>query len=231
MGGNIVFISGANRGIGFSLMKRFVAQGDTVIAGYRTEERSKELLGSASDKLLPFKVEVTDEGDLVKLRDYIDNKFGKLDLLLNNAGIMLAKTTPLNELTPDELMESFKVNAVGPFLVTRTLYPLLLKGDLKRVVNITSKAGSITYNVGYVVAYRMSKSAANMLTSCQAITYKDDGISVTGIEPGWVRTELGGPKGYMEVEEATAQLFPVINGLTPEDTNCFYDYDGSKLEW
>ncbi len=190
----VVFVTGANRGIGLEYVRQLVARKDMVFAGYRDESRSRDLLAMAqkNDNLETVAVDVTDEAQIEDVRDIIADKFGRLDMLINNAGIQIKYDNIIDDIEPDEIVENFRVNVVGPFLTAKILHPLLAASARPKIVNITSQMGSIEQASGNAVPYRISKAALNMLTKNQAVSYASDGIIAVAMHPGWVRTDMGG---------------------------------------
>lgn len=227
----IIFISGANRGIGLGMAHNFLAQGDTVIVGYRSAASSQSILANTPPNLHPFKIDVTDESDAADLHNFIEERFGRLDVLINNAGILIDRNVPLNELGVTDLVLTFNVNVGGTHLVTRNLYPLLVKSDTKQIVNISSGMASLAKNRGGTTAYRVSKTALNMLTSNQAISYKEDGVTAICVHPGWVQSDMGGQNADLTVQEAADYLTTLVNGLTFENNGAFLNYDGAPIAW
>lgn len=229
----ICFISGANRGIGYEFAVQLIEQGWTVIAGYRSRTKSAELLEYADNHshLHAIKADVVNERHLRKLRDYLNREFGRLDLLINNAGINPGSNTPLNDINLDLVNHAFVVNVLGPLMTTRFLHPLLAKSDNARIVNIGSRMGSVELSHGDHVPYRISKGGLNMLTAIQSESYKPDGITTIVMTPGWVRTDMGGQNANLSTEESVKGMLNVIENLTPEQSGKFFDYTGEEVVW
>jgi NAD(P)-dependent dehydrogenase (short-subunit alcohol dehydrogenase family) len=228
-----VFISGANRGIGLGLALLMAGRGYRVFAGYREEGRSERLFQQAreEDRIVPVKVDVTRQSDLRGLGDTIASRAGHLDILINSAGINLGKAGEIDSLSLKDFTESFVVNVGGPFLATRQLLPLLKKGREKKVVNITSVMGSIQLSTGDMVPYRVSKAALNMLTKNMAIAYQPHGITVVGLHPGWVKTDMGGPEAPLSVEESVTRLLGIIENLSPSRSGEFISFEGQVIPY
>jgi len=211
-----VFISGANRGIGLGMALLMSGKGYRVFAGYREEARSERLLQESRQeaRIVPVKVDVTDAREVRALAKTIAEHSGYLDILINSAGINPAKAGEIDSLSLKDFTEGFLVNVGGPFLTTRHLVPLLKKGREKKVANITSVMGSIQLSTGDMVPYRVSKAALNMLTKNMAIAYQPYGITVVGLHPGWVRTDMGGPEAPLSVEASVTKLLGIIENLS-----------------
>lgn len=224
----IAFVSGANRGLGYEFVRQLTARGDIVVAGYRRRKGSKNLLDMAkkNDRLLAFQVDITDQDNLYRLHDFVAEKFGRLDWLINNAGIHLHYSTPIDDIKPEDIMENFRVNVIGPFLTSKTLRPLLAKGKKPRIINISSQMGSIELSSGHATPYRISKAAVNMLSKTQALNYIDDGIVTIAMHPGWVRTDMGGPEAPLSPEESISGMLNVIDKIDKKDNGKFLGFDG-----
>ncbi|MEM7028694.1 MAG: SDR family oxidoreductase [Chloroflexota bacterium] len=227
------FVSGANRGIGYELVQQLANQSYLVIAGYRNEAKAQTLLHQANShsQILPFKVDTTVEDDLQTLHNFTATQFGSLDLLINNAGINLKREADLNELAWPDLTHHLDVNVGGPFLTTKYMYPLIKKGIGKKVVNISSRLGSIDLSGGGSIPYRLSKTSLNMLTRQQAIAYQADGITVVSISPGWVQTDMGGNSAPLRVQDSVGQILQQIDKLALAQSGQFIDLDGSSIPY
>jgi len=229
----VVFISGANRGIGFGLTVEMANNGCKVAAGFRDENRSKELLAEAekSSDIFPVKVDVTVEDHIKNIYEVLDNQFGLLNVLVNCAGVNINESAQVNELSWEDLARSLKVNVGGPLLTSKTLYPLLLKGREKKIINISSEMGSIQSSGGGATPYRVSKAALNMLTKNTAIEYKKDGITVVSLHPGWVRTDMGGEAAPLAVAESVRKIFQIIDMISLSNTGEFLSITGDRIPY
>lgn len=229
----VVFVTGGNRGIGLEYVRQLVARKDLVFAGYRDKGRSRDLLAMAqkNDNLEAVAVDVTDEIQIENARDVISDKFGRLDMLINNAGIQIKYDNIIDDVEPDEIVENFRVNVVGPFLTAKILHPLLAKSDRPKIINITSQMGSIEHASGNAVPYRISKAALNMLTKNQAVSYTHDGIIAVAMHPGWVRTDMGGSGAPLAPRDSVAGMLKVIDSLKEKDNGRFIGYDGQPRSW
>lgn len=228
-----VFISGANRGIGNELARQLSQQSYKVIAGYREESRAGVLLGQAQENknLLPFKVNVTSESDLQELYHFLSQQFGYLDILLNNAAINLNRSLDMNELAWSDMAQHVEVNVGGAFLTAQQLYPLLKAGQGKKIINISSRLGSIELGGRGSIPYSLSKAALNMLTKQQAAAYRADGITVISLSPGWVKTDMGGSSAPLTVQESARQILQRLDELTLSRSGEFINVDGERIPY
>ena len=214
--GKVAFISGANRGIGFETAKKLAEQGIKVILGSRDlnkgEMAQKELaaLGAEVD-LVQYDAKDMDAPQHVYR--YISEKYHKLDILINNAGVLLTGNlfvTNSSTVSDDDVKETFQVNLFSVISLTQALLPLIKKSNAGRIVNVSTILSSLTLHTAKdspiqpakEFAYNASKTALNAYTVHLASELKDTNIKVNSGHPGWVKTELGGPKAPMEVKDS-----------------------------
>ena len=155
-----------------------------------------------------------------------------IDVLINNAGIYPVKGASFEDLEIDEMIETLQVNSLGAMRVTQALLPNLERGGGKKIVNVTSKMGSVEDNSsGGSYGYRMSKSALNMFNKSLSIDLESRGFTCIVVHPGWVQTRMGGASAPTTVEESVSGLMRVIDDLNAESNGAFFDYQGSRLPW
>lgn len=227
-GGRTVLITGANRGIGLEFAKQLHAAGWKVIATAREPDKADDLKSLGKEVRLEALDVASGESVAALVKRLKDQP---IDLLINNAGVSSAGSR-----LPDIKMEDFEhvieVNAIGPVRVTQALLPSLKSGKGKLIVNITSGLGSIEQNRGGgQYGYRESKAALNMFTRSIAAELKRDGFICIAIHPGWVQTDMGGPRATLTPEQSITGMRKVIDGLKPEDSGKFWSYDGTNLPW
>ena len=212
----VAFITGANRGIGFETSKKLAESGIKVILGSRDINKGKE----AVKKLSNFGIDADlvqydafDEDAPQKVYDYISEKYKKLDILINNAGVLLTGNlfvTNSSTISDKDLKDTFQTNFFSVISLTQKLLPLIKKSNAGRIVNVSTILSSLTLHSAKdspitpakEIAYNASKTALNAFTIHLAIELKDTNIKVNSGHPGWVKTELGGPNAPMEVEES-----------------------------
>lgn len=218
-------VTGANRGIGLALCKLLKERGDTVIAACRGS--SPEL------DAVDVRVETGfDVGDPESIQDLARTLEGEpIDWLINNAGVMRRDTLGgIEGETLDDLYLQFRVNSVGPLLVTQALLGNLQSGS--KVGIVTSRMGSIADNTsGGAYGYRMSKAAVNAAGKSLAMDLRQRGISVALLHPGYVRTDMVGGGGDVEPEEAATGLIARIDELSIETSGSFWHAKGQELPW
>lgn len=233
-----ILITGAGRGLGLGLARSFADAGDSVIGTVRSRAAAVEL-GAVTDHIITL--DVRSDDSIAECADEV-MAHGSLDVLINNAGInvqALRSATDVGrgrgplDLSREELMGVFDVNAFSPLLLTKALRPALRASRRALVVNVSSQLGSMA--VGATAArdtgYNASKAALNMITANLAGALTPDGITVVCLHPGWVQTDMGGEQASLTIEEAAKAVAATINGLSPADTGQFFRWDGSPHPW
>ena len=155
-----------------------------------------------------------------------------IDVVINNAGHYSRDGGPFESLDFDGVLTDFAINAMGSLRVTQAALPAVRRGKAKKIVNISSKMGSIADNTGGgSYAYRMSKAALNMGTRSLAVDLKREGISVITMHPGWVLMDMGGPNALVDNDESINGLLAVIDKASLEESGRFWDFRGNELPW
>lgn len=220
-----VLITGTNRGIGLELCRQLSAKGMHVIATCR--HASKELKDLNVEIIED--VEVSEPTSLAKLADTLKGR--NIDWLINNAGIAGGiGLGDIDDTAVDSFIRMYRVNSLGPLLVTQALLPNLHEGS--KVGIITSRMGSIDDNdSGGSYAYRMSKAAVNAAGKSLSVDLKPKGIAVAILHPGWVRTDMTGHGGLIDPEESASGLIKRMEELTLDTSGGFWHTNGERLPW
>jgi NAD(P)-dependent dehydrogenase (short-subunit alcohol dehydrogenase family) len=231
-----VFITGADKGLGFSLVKRFLSAGLHVFAGtYTAGESLKELVGQAAEKLTLVSLDVTNMTSVQNAVRTVSASLPALDILINNAGINLEKPVNLLErldFADQHFQQTMEVNAFGPLRVIQQFFPLLEKGGRKLIINISSEAGSIAAcNRTREYAYCMSKSALNMASMILQNDLRGRGFKVLAIHPGWMRTDMGGQNADIHPDESAEGVFRLAMRPWKAEDAIYLDYRGTVLPW
>ena len=224
--GATVLIVGANRGIGLELARQYAARGWNVI-GTAREPASAQDLQATGAKVSPL--DVTDQASVERLSESLEGI--DIDLLIVNAGIQKL-IWKLEDIDITAFEHSLHVNTLGPVRIICALLPNLRLGRQRKIVAITSELASITDNTkGSFYGYRESKAALNMFTRSLAAELGGEGFICVVLHPGWVRTDMGGPKAPLDVTESVNGLRAVIDSLTPQDNGSYRTHTGETLPW
>jgi len=223
--GQVVLVTGATRGIGAAIADGLVDVGATVYAGARDTADIE-----ATDRR-PIRLDVTDEAEIEAAIDRIDEEAGRLDAVINNAGIF-RRSGPLDEMATEDLDRTLAVNLRGPTLVTKHALPLLLSHRGGRVVTLSSGLGQFTDRQmgGDYPPYRLSKVGVGGLTAYLEAEYGSEGLLANAADPGWVRTDMGGPSANRSPSEGAAT--PVwLTRFRPGSPSGRLWRDQSMVEW
>ncbi len=229
-----VLVTGANRGLGLEFTRQLLARGDRVLAACREPKGAHDLnaLAGANDgRLQVHAVDLANADSVNALAKFTTQHFDGLDLLINNAG-KLVPGERFGSVTADALQSSLEINAIGPFLLTQALAPLLGKGERAVVANVSSQLGSIARTKDFhTPSYAISKAAQNMGSVLLSHGFADSGVRVVCLHPGWVHTEMGGTQAPVSPTDSVRGLLSVIDKLGKDDTGLFLDYQGKPLPW
>jgi NAD(P)-dependent dehydrogenase (short-subunit alcohol dehydrogenase family) len=211
----VAFITGGNRGLGLETARQLGKQGVTVVIGSRDLEKGAAVAAALkSDGIAAeaIRFDITKPADYQEAYDYFDKKYGKLDILINNAGVSRENFFAGNQTSstsPDVVRETFETNFFGTVELTQALLPLIKKSPAGRIVNLSSILGSLALHAdpqspiyaAKVFAYDASKAALNSFTIHLAHELRDTGIKVNSAHPGWVKTDMGTDAAPMEIPD------------------------------
>jgi NAD(P)-dependent dehydrogenase (short-subunit alcohol dehydrogenase family) len=228
-----VLITGANRGLGLEFARQYAAEGCQVFAACREPDSARELKSLAADSGGRIRVVAMDVMDAASVRAAADTIRGEaIDLLVNNAGVGGPRSEKLGHLDYAAWQEVLDVNTLGPMRVAESFLDNVARSDDKKIVTITSGMGSLADNTsGGSYAYRSSKAAVNMVMRSLALDLAPRGITCVVINPGWVRTDMGGRGGRLSPAESIEAMRSVIAKLKPEDSGKFLNYTGKAYPW
>jgi NAD(P)-dependent dehydrogenase (short-subunit alcohol dehydrogenase family) len=229
-----VLVTGGNRGLGLEFTRQLLARGDRVIACCRHPRQARALSALSvahPDRLRVCALDMAAADSIATFARELATTCDGLDLLINNAGVLVAGER-FGEVGYASLASSLATNAIGPFLLTQALAPLLAKGDRAVVANISSQLGSIARtDKFYTPSYAISKAAQNMASVLLARGLADSGVRVVALHPGWVHTDMGGARAPVSPDESVRGLLGVIERLGADETAGFLDYQGTPLPW
>ena len=233
-----VLITGANRGLGLETARQLAARGWTVLLGARDPERGRTAAGKLAAEggdVRHVPLDVTDDASVAAAAARVAGMTDRLDVLVNNAGIIGATTAPLDT-APSDFLACFGVNLLGPVRVTRAFLPLLSQAELPRVVMVSSGMGSLAVTTdperlesGIVsLVYPSSKAALNMVTTQYAKALP--GWKVNAVDPGYTATDLNGHAGHKTVEEGARAIVAMATVGPDGPTGGFFD-DQGPVPW
>lgn len=224
-----VLITGANRGLGFEFARQYCAAGWRVIATCRKPEAAGRLESlSCNTEVHPL--DVADFAQVEALAHALDHE--KIDLLLSNAGVYGPPSSQFGSLDFAAWEEVFRVNSMATLKICECFADHVAGSNLKLIVAITSRMGSIDDNAsGGSYFYRASKAALNAVMKSLSIDLKERGITVAVLHPGWVKTDMGGADALIDVGPSVAGMRKVIAGLKPQDSGKFLGFNGDEIPW
>ena len=234
----IAVVTGANRGLGLETCRQLAQRGISVVLTSRSEDKGQaaaEQLQQAGLNIRFHQLDVADEGSLQALADFIAQEYGRLDILVNCAGIFSDPYDPVDPAPAsifhadiDTIRGSLETNTYGALRAAQLLIPLM-KGR-GNVVNVSSGMGQLSDMNGCCPAYRLSKAAMNAVTRIFADELKDTKIKINSVCPGWVRTEMGGPNAERTVEEG-AEGIVWAACLAEDGPSGGFFRDGQPIPW
>ncbi len=240
---DIILITGANKGIGLATARAFATTGHTVLLGARHIDRGTAAAAALAADGLDVRfvhLDVTDRGIVAASAALIQTDHGRLDLLINNAGISRDRRHTPTTLPTDLLRETYETNVFGVVTVTNTMLPLLRDSTSGRVANISSSLGSIAslsnreapiWHYANLLVYNSSKTALNAITLIYAQSLRADGITVNAIDPGYVATDLNNNTGYATADQAGESIARELGRLDAGVTGAFLTLDGQTQPW
>lgn len=249
--GKVALITGSNKGLGREIARQLGTLGMIILASARNEERGRktvEDLRAAGIDARFLQLDVTDTFSVRRAARYIEEEFGRLDVLVNNAGIVVEKERPSQErsgremqpskITADEMRQTYEVNVFGVVAVIHAMLPLLRHSPAARIVNMSSNNSSLTFNadpehpvakLGYF-AYGSSKTALNAITLQYANELRGTGILINAASPGFTATDLNRHTGRQTVEEG-AEIAVRLATLGDEGPTGAFLSDDGPVPW
>jgi NAD(P)-dependent dehydrogenase (short-subunit alcohol dehydrogenase family) len=239
----IALVTGANKGIGLETAKQLGKFGVTILVGSRDlarGEQAAEVLRGIGVDARALKLDVVNPADRAASAKYIESEFGRLDILINNAGVMLDPRTAnaTSTTSPQLLLETFETNFFSVIALTQALLPLLRKSPAGRIVNLSSILASQTLHAtkgspiydAKTFAYDASKAALNSFTIHLAHELQGTNIKVNSAHPGWVKTDMGGDGAQMEIIDGAKTSVQLATLLPDGPTGGFF-HMGESLPW
>jgi NAD(P)-dependent dehydrogenase (short-subunit alcohol dehydrogenase family) len=195
-------VTGGNRGIGLEICRQLAALGHHVVLSARNLAKAQEAARHLADRLIePAQLDVTDRESIRALAAELSVRGHQVDVLVNNAAVLLDEGRPILDLGGDDLRGTFETNLFAPVVVSQAFVPGMVARGYGRIVNVSSEAGQLASMTTYAPAYSMSKAALNAFTRQLAAATRGTAVLVHSACPGWVRTRMGGPGAPKTVEQ------------------------------
>lgn len=229
-----ILITGAGRGLGYELAAEALKRGHGVIAGVRRPDQEQtalsELALTYGAKLTVVALDVTDEAGIAALAARLKEQGQTLGAIINNAAVLTARNTSIEELDLQDMLITMDINLYGPMRVVKHFLPLLTEPELS-IINISSEAGSITNAYPGDYPYGISKTALNMFSQQLHVYVKERGIQVLSVHPGWMHTDMGGTEAPTSPRASAEGIINLIEQRTTSIGRfMFVDYTGKDME-
>lgn len=232
-GGRVALVTGAYRGIGLEVARQLARLGFDVMLTARDPAKAEAAAAELKKeglKVFAARLDVTDAAGVAEAARLVEGRFGRLDVLVNNAAILYDDWQTAAGADLDTARAAFETNTLGPWRVSQAFLPLLRKSGRGRIVNVSSESGSLASMGGGTPAYAVSKAGLNALTRMLAAELRGSRVLVNSVCPGWVATEMGGPDAPRTVEEGAASVMWAVTLPDGGPTGGFFR-DGEPLPW
>ena len=229
----IALVTGGNRGIGLEVCRQLATLGVKVILGSRDAAKGAAAARELTSIGLPVEtrhLDVSSAKSISECMNWVRRDVGRLDILVNNAGVMIEEgdADPLEEL--EIIRETMQTNVYGPLLLSRLAIPIMKSRRYGRIVNLSSSMGSLTEMGAGYIAYRMSKAGVNVVTRVVAAETEGMGILINSVDPGWVRTGMGGSGATRTVEKGAETIVWLATLADSGPTGAFFR-DRKPIAW
>jgi NAD(P)-dependent dehydrogenase (short-subunit alcohol dehydrogenase family) len=223
-------VTGANKGIGLEVVRQLLNRNFNVILTARNRDkglRAIEKLKNRDEKLLFVQMDVGNEDSIKKAAKEVQSKNIKIDVIVNNAGVLLDSES-INEVSSEKILTTFRVNTLGPILVIQNFLPIMNKNG--RIINVSSGLGAFSEMSSYAPVYSISKSALNAITKQFSFSLVENNISVNSVSPGWVKTDMGGSNAARTVEKGAETIVWLAEEAPHNLTGKFFR-DKKEMDW
>jgi NAD(P)-dependent dehydrogenase (short-subunit alcohol dehydrogenase family) len=229
----VALVTGANRGMGLETCRALAQRGYQVILTSRDQQLGQQAAQPFVQQGLSvtsFALDVTNEGSIQHLQRVLEERFGGVDVLVNNAAIYPDKGRSVLEVEPETFRATMETNFYGPLLLCQAWVPGMITRGYGRVVNVSSRAGQLSAMGDFAPAYSASKAALNALTRIVADAARESNVLVNAVDPGWVRTRMGGPAASRSVELGADTIVWLATLPDGGPTGGFF-HDRQPLPW
>ena len=233
----VAVVTGGNRGMGLATCQALAEKGFHVLLASRDLKSGKQAAKALSDRGLSVetvKLEMTSQSDIDSLARYLREIHGRVDVLINNAGILIdgdfKSPTSICDADVGIIRKTIEVNTLAPMMLIKALLPLMQEAGYGRIVNLSSGMGQLSDMDGYHPGYRISKTALNAVTAIFSAELKGSGIAINSVCPGWVRTDMGGPNAERSPEQGIDTTVWLATSTNAEQSGGFYR-DRQLIDW
>jgi NAD(P)-dependent dehydrogenase (short-subunit alcohol dehydrogenase family) len=230
----VALVTGANRGLGLETSRQLLSKGLTVVLAGRDdaalERAHRTLTKDEQRRAMTVRMDVTDIESINTAHRTLIERVGSVDVLINNAAVLVGDNDDVLSIPPDAYRDSFETNVFGVIEVCRVFAPDMARAQYGRIVNVSSGAGQLATMSAYAPAYSMSKAALNAFTRILAHTYRASGVLVNAVDPGWVRTDMGGPSAPRSPREGADTIVWLATLPDGGPTGGFFR-DRRAIEW
>lgn len=226
-----VMVVGATRGIGLELVKQYASEGNSVIACARDKGAAEQLdeVATGVDNVTIEQLDIADPASIEAAKASIGDQ--AIDTLIIVAGVVGGGKQSLDDLDIDEWHRTLDANTIGPLLVARAFKDNLVASGNGNLMILSSQLGASTWPLGGMYIYSSTKAAVGKVGKILSIDWAADPVIVSIMHPGWVQTDMGGPRAEITAEESASGIRGVIAGLTKEDSGNFYKWNGDIHPW
>jgi NAD(P)-dependent dehydrogenase (short-subunit alcohol dehydrogenase family) len=228
----VIVVTGGNRGIGFEVCRQLAGRGAQVVLTARQPEAGEEAVKRFAAQKLSAQfhpLNVTDPASAAALRDHLERAFGRIDVLINNAGIFSKEDGPGLDVKLDTVRATLETNTLAPLYLSQMMAPLLKRSSAARIVNVSSGMGALSDMEGGYAAYRISKTALNAVSRILAAELRG-AVAVNSVCPGWVRTDMGGANAERDVSQGAAGIVWLALDA-PQDLTGKFVRDQKVIPW